>query len=115
MSMMCFNYDCDRELSEYEMLRLNPVKFSKYRFCKKCRQHQYVITRVRCDQCECPFVQDTVNRMYCDTCKDDRRKYQNRNRGDSNKLRSTSRFIENHFKKIRDSLFKSWVMMETLK
>lgn len=126
MNLLCFNYDCDRELSDYEISRLNPVKFSKHRLCKKCRQRQHMITRIRCDQCSGPFKQDTPNKTHCNTCKKQRIKFNDRHMGIGG-LPSLARnvniegenshnpkFTTIQFKRIRDSLFRSWVMMGEL-
>jgi hypothetical protein len=75
--MKCIVFQCKNQLTEWELGKINPIKFSKFRMCKYCRTYNKDELR----ECTCgkPFQGGGMS-LYCDDCKEERKAEQNRNR-----------------------------------
>ena len=75
--MKCRNYDCKRELGDFEMGKMSKVPYplqSKFNYCVKCRRVDAVINRIQCHYCKTFMSYSSLSRHICDTCKKERLK-----------------------------------------
>ena len=75
--MKCIVFQCKNQLTEWELGKINPIKFSKFRMCKYCRTYNKDELR----ECTCgkPFQGGGMS-LYCDDCKQARKDEYDRNR-----------------------------------
>lgn len=66
----CANLKCDKTLTEFELLRRNPVRFSKYWLCRNCRGKK--IER-KCQICGV-LLTENQQALKCNRCKRKRSK-----------------------------------------
>jgi hypothetical protein len=67
----CINVNCSNKLTEFELKKILPTKFSKYRLCVKCRSMTN-ITNVECLDCKKPI--NLSMKIYCSDCAKRRRR-----------------------------------------
>ena len=75
--MKCRNYDCKRELGDFEMGKMSKVPYplqSKFNYCVKCRRVDAIINRIQCHYCKTFMSYSSLSRHICDTCKKERLK-----------------------------------------
>jgi len=64
--LLCMNYDCQNELSDFELKKVN-AHFNLYRLCAKCRRKWTKVSFLRCQRCNERF--DFLgNKMRCKPC-----------------------------------------------
>lgn len=67
----CANYDCNNELSEFELEKIKSfrsIQRSKYEFCIDCRRKIKEIIKIKCKQCDNPFTPKTLFKQKCPEC-----------------------------------------------
>ena len=70
--MKCRNYDCKRELGDFEIKKMAKVPYplqSKYNYCVKCRRVDVIINRIQCHYCKMFMNYTSLSRHICDKCK----------------------------------------------
>ena len=75
--MKCRNYDCKRELGDFEIKKMAKVPYplqSKFNYCVRCRRVDTVINRIQCHYCKVFMNYTTLSRHICDTYKKERLK-----------------------------------------
>ena len=65
--IVCSNAECDEYLTDHEISRRTNQGLS--RFCYKCRQDSFNITKVLCWKCDRPFDARTPRYSVCPRCK----------------------------------------------
>jgi len=76
--MKCANFQCDNDLTEWELKR-RKFKFSSSDFCRKCRfRGNYInINNIRCRGCGESFQQSQF-KVFCNSCYKARRRESSR-------------------------------------
>ena len=78
--MKCLNESCQKELSEFDIRRLD-IKFSWQRFCIDCRRYKKRIKCINCQMCnrQISFKVGSQNviKIYCSDCAEIRHRSRN--------------------------------------
>ena len=75
--MKCRNYDCKRDLGDFEVEKMAKLPYplqSKYNYCVKCRRINTIIDRIQCHYCKCFMKYTTITKHVCKKCIKDRLK-----------------------------------------
>ena len=84
--MICINWDCETELTGYELARITN-RLNKFRFCIRCRRFQdRRVKTIVCQECKGMMCHSGC-KMYCEKCTRDRdlkckREYQERRKNE---------------------------------
>jgi hypothetical protein len=73
--MKCRNYDCIRELGDFEIKKMAKVPYplqSKFNYCVRCRRVDAIINRIQCHYCKSFMGYTSLSRHICNACKKER-------------------------------------------